>query len=169
MKIIRVEDTKDKEAWLFFQKVYETIDNKEYFAFDQSYIPPKQGYTYKLYQDDKLVACFLLTFPHLDEENLGHDINFDDDKLLMVAHMDSVAVDSSYRGRGYQNILMKKAEEDAIKLGYKYLMCTIHPNNIFSMQNALKLGYKNVLTKAKYGGKIRAIMLKEVASQDSYL
>ena len=43
-------------------------------------------------------------------------------------------------------------------------MCTIHPDNIYSMQNALKLGYKNILTKEKYGGKIRAIMLKEVAS-----
>ena len=27
MKIIRVEDTKNKEAWLFFQKVYERAHN----------------------------------------------------------------------------------------------------------------------------------------------
>ena len=62
MKIIRVEETKDKEAWSLFQKVYETIDNKEYFAFDKNYIPPKLGYTYKLYEGNKLAACFLLTF-----------------------------------------------------------------------------------------------------------
>ena len=164
MEIIRVNNTKDRDAWLLFEKTYNEIENKEFFAFDKEYTPPKDGFTYKIFDNDKLVACFLLTFPHLDEENLGYDIGLCEKDLLKVAHMDSVAVDSSYRGRGYQNILMRKAEEDAIKLGYKYLMCTIHPDNIYSMQNALKLGYKNVLTKEKYGGRIRAIMLKEVAS-----
>lgn len=169
MKIIRVENTKDEEAWSLFQKVYETIDNKEYFAFDPNYIPPQQGYTYKLYEGNKLAACFLLTFPKLDSENLGYDINLDEDSLLKVAHMDSAAVDKEFRGNGYQQKLMKMAEHDAINLGYKYLMCTIHPDNKYSMNNALKLGYKVVKTKGKYGGKLRAIMIKEVSSQGSYL
>ena len=166
MEIIKVNKTKDNEAWLLFEKTYNEIENKEYFAFDKDYTPPKAGYTYKIYDDNKLVACFLLTFPHFDKENLGYDIDLNEAELLKVAHMDSVAVDSSYLGRGYQNILMKKAEDDAIKLGYKYLMCTIHPDNKYSMNNAIKLGYKVVKTKEKYGGKIRAIMLKEVSSQD---
>ena len=169
MKIIKINNTKDSEAWLLFEKTYNEIENKEFFAFDKEYNPPNDGFTYKIYDGEKLVACFLLTFPLLDSENLGYDISLDEKELLKVAHMDSVAVDSSYRGRGYQKILMKKAEKDAINLGYKYLMCTIHPDNIYSMQNALNLGYKHILSKEKYGGKIRAIMLKEVSSQGSYL
>ncbi|MDY4066245.1 hypothetical protein, partial [Bullifex sp.] len=73
MEIIRVNNTKDKDAWLLFEKTYNEIENKEFFAFDKEYTPPKDGFTYKIFDNDKLVACFLLTVPHLDEENLGYD------------------------------------------------------------------------------------------------
>ena len=49
MEIIRVNNTKDKDAWLLFEKTYNEIENKEFFAFDKEYTPPKDGFTYKIW------------------------------------------------------------------------------------------------------------------------
>ena len=46
MKIIKINNTKDSEAWLLFEKTYNEIENKEFFAFDKEYNPPNDGFTY---------------------------------------------------------------------------------------------------------------------------
>ena len=104
----------------------------------------------------------MLVFPGLSEENLGRDINLSETDLLKVAHMDSVAVLPQYRGHGLQNKLMQAAEAEARQRGYRYLMCTVHPDNHYSKNNVLKQGYHVIATKEKYGGYTRNILLKEI-------
>ena len=162
METVRKTTTKDKAAWELFERVYNEMEKKEFFAFDPAYTPPQEGFTYEIYDGPTLAAAFSMTFPELDEENLGYDIGLSQKELEKVAHMDVAAVDPDYRGMGLQKRLMKLGEADAKALGYRYLMCTIHPDNAPSLKSALSLGYRVVQTKEKYGGKLRHILLKEV-------
>ena len=61
-----------------------------------------------------------------------------------------------------QKKLMKLGERDAAALGYRHLMCTIHPDNAASLKSALSLGYRIVKTVEKYGGKTRHILIKDI-------
>ena len=81
---------------------------------------------------------------------------------LRVAHMDTAAVLPQYRGHQLQYRLMQAAEADLRALGFRYLMGTIHPDNIYSMNNGLKQGYRIIGEKIKHGGKRRAILMKEL-------
>lgn len=109
-----------------------------------------------------LAGLFMVTFPGLTEENLGWDLGFSKEDLLHTAHMDTAVVLPAYRGHGLQARFMQTAEADLRKMGYKYLLCTIHPENQFSMGNALKAGYIVEKTTEKYGGLKRNILCKRL-------
>ncbi|MDY2815603.1 MAG: GNAT family N-acetyltransferase [Bullifex sp.] len=162
METVRKNTTKDKAAWLLFERTYDMMENKEFFAFDPAYTPPQEGFTYEIYDGPTLAAAFSMTFPGLDEENLGYDTGMDESELMKVAHMDVAAVDPAYRGKGMQKKLMELGERDAAALGYRHLMCTIHPDNAASLKSALSLGYRIVKTVEKYGGKTRHILIKDI-------
>jgi len=42
------------------------------------------------------------------------------------------------------------------------LMCTIHPDNVYSLYNMNKLGYEVKTTVKCYGDNIRHVLLKEL-------
>ena len=77
-------------------------------------------------------GIFIVTFPGMKEENLGRDIELAGVELEKVAHMESVAILPAYRGNGLQYALMQRGEADLRKMGYRYLMCTVHPDNTYS-------------------------------------
>lgn len=45
--------------------------------------------------------------------------------------MDTVAVHPNFRGYGLQRLLISQAEEALSKTQYRYLLCTVHPENSF--------------------------------------
>lgn len=110
----------------------------------------------------EFAGLFTTIFPELGPENLGRDLGFSDEDLMKSAHMETVVIAPEYRGHHLQARLMAKAEEDLKAAGYKHLLCTIHPNNPYSMNNALSLGYKVEKLVEKYGGLPRNILLKEI-------
>lgn len=151
------------------QTVWQALDQKSWFAADNDdytlhMLESGQGLAFKAVDEasQTLAGIFMLVFPGLSEENLGRDINLSETDLLKVAHMDSVAVLPQYRGHGLQNKLMQAAEAEARQRGYRYLMCTVHPDNHYSKNNVLKQGYHVIATKEKYGGYTRNILLKEI-------
>lgn len=58
---------------------------------------------------------------------------------------------------------MERAEEELYAEGFRYFMCTVHPENIYSRGNITGLGYRPVWKGEKYGGTLREVMLKERA------
>lgn len=96
------------------------------------------------------------------EDNLGVYLDFDETKLNQVAVMDSTVVGSVWRGNGLQGRMLEKAEELLDKESFRYLMCTIHPENSYSLQNMQKHGYVVKKTAKCYGGLTRHILLKEI-------
>lgn len=110
----------------------------------------------------EFAGLFTTIFPGTGPENLGRDLGFSDEDLMKSAHMETVVIAPKYRGHHLQTRLMAKAEEDLKAAGYKHLLCTIHPENPYSMNNALSLGYKVEKLVEKYGGLPRNILLKEI-------
>ena len=96
------------------------------------------------------------------EENLGRDIGLPESELGKVAHMDSAAVLPAFRGFHLQRRLMKTAEEELRKEGFRYLCCTVHPDNESSLRSVLSQGYRIAKTCEKYGGSPRHILVREL-------
>ena len=103
-------------------------------------------------------GVFSVVYPGLREFNLGYDLGLPEPELNRVVHMDTAAVHPDYRGQGLQYRMMKLAEEE---LRGRILMCTIHPDNHYSLKNVLKQGYTIEKTTNKYGS-VRHILRKEL-------
>jgi len=123
-----------------------------------------QGWLYvaKDCSSGQLAGMFFVVLPGMEEENLGYDIGMQGRQLYECAIMDTVVVLPEYRGMHLQYEMMQTAERKLHKEGYRYLLCTVHPENKFSRENVKRQGYKKILTKEKYGGFLRDIWMKEL-------
>lgn len=115
-------------------------------------------------ENGEIAGFFLVKKPD-EEENLGTYLDFDQEKLSKVMIMDTAAVAVKYRGHHLQSRLYQEAEKRIDRKRYPYLLCTIHPDNRFSLQNMQKNGFviqKKVLC---YGGLERYILMKELSPE----
>lgn len=109
----------------------------------------------------RLAGAFTILHPGLDPVNYGHDLGFDEELLLRVVQMDTAAVHPDYRGLSLQKRLMAAAETEIRKLPGRILLCTIHPENRYSLNNVLKQEYSIEKTVEKYGS-LRHILRKDL-------
>lgn len=151
------------------QTVWKGIERKDWFVADEPesirYLLEKEkGIAFKAIEKKSgaLAGVLIVAMYENGKENLGYDIGLPKEELNTVAHMESIAVLPEYRGFKLQDSLMLEAEKELALNGFRYLMCTIHPENIYSKSNAVSLGYKVVMTKEKYGGYIRDILMKKL-------
>ena len=151
------------------QTVWNALDKKEWFVADNA------EYTYEMLQSGRgmgykavdsntgmTAGVFMAVIPGISRENLGRDAGMGDQELSLVAHMDSIAILPEYRGYKLQYRLMQTAEGDLREKGFRYLLCTVHPDNRYSRDNIVSQGYKSVAVKEKYGGYMREIFLKRI-------
>ncbi len=109
----------------------------------------------------RLAGTFDLLIPGLEDFNYGYDLGFSGSELLHVVNMDTAAVHPDYRGLGLQRKLMETAEAELAGRGKRILMCTVHPENRFSLNNILKQGYTIQKEVRKYGS-VRYILRKDI-------
>lgn len=141
-----------------------------------------EGYTLKYIIDNETVAFLVVRHPGEAEDNLGRYLpevgqrrglsakkchraagipeNITD--LSCVAHMESAAVHLAHRGKGLQGKLLQYAAEIEQNRGTRFLMATVHPDNIYSLGNLERAGYKCILETEKYGGLRRKVMCREL-------
>lgn len=110
--------------------------------------------------DGIIAGFFQACFPGFSEDNLGRDADLREAELPKVAHMDSVAVLPAYRGHKLQAKLVTAGEKELAALGYRHLLCTVHPDNRYSLSNLTDLGYVLTVTLKKYGGLPRHVLYK---------
>ncbi len=96
------------------------------------------------------------------EENLGVDIGLPEEELGRVMHVEIAAVLSEHTGHHLQRDMVALLEDELKQAGYRYLMCTISPDNPASLKSVQANGYRIVKTAEKYGGLTRHILLKEL-------
>lgn len=106
----------------------------------------------------RLAAVFSIIRPGLRDFNLGYEIGLEEPELRRVTHMDTAAVLPDFRGQGLQRRMMAEAEGS---LTGSILLCTIHPDNRYSLQNALKLGYRIEKRIGRYGS-VRYVLRKDI-------
>ena len=82
--------------------------------------------------------------------------------MAKVAHLETAVVSEKFRGIQLQYRLFQKAEEMLHGSEYRYLMATVHPDNVYSLRNMEKLGCKKAAEVLKYGGKPRLVMWKSL-------
>lgn len=148
------------------QTVREGMDHQEWFYLD----PPedvremmKKG-VMKLWvamDGNKIAAAFDFLIPGLETYNYGYDLGLSKNELLAVINMDSAAVHPDYRGKGLQRKLIQEGEKSLIGQGRHILLCTVHPDNQFSLNNVLKQGYTIQKKLAKYGS-VRYVLRKDL-------
>ena len=111
--------------------------------------------------DDRIAAVFSVLYPGLATENYGYDLGFTEEELLQVVHMDTAAVHGNYRGMGLQRQMAAMAEKELSGQSGKILLCTVHPENQFSLHNMMKQGYEIQKRLEKYGSE-RLILRKNI-------
>lgn len=151
------------------ETVERLMDHKEWFVAESieeftRWMEQERGLLYLAVDtaSGEAGGMFFAVIPGMDPENLGYDIGMKETDLDQVALMDTAAVLPEFRGYNLQYRMMQAAEQDLQKMGYRYLMCTVHPENRFSRENVERQGYRKMMTKEKYGGYLRDIWLKEL-------
>ena len=137
-------------------RALELVEDKSWYAVDSKEFVEKciegQGFTLKAMVEGNIAGFLTVRYPWKDDDNLGDYIGLLEDEKMFVAHMESAAVLPEYRGLRIQNKLMARGFELLKDTEYKYVMGTAHPDNVFSVNNFLKLGYEIVADVKKYGG-----------------
>lgn len=165
--VIRQGNVADAEAFIqLLQEVREQMEHPEWFYLD----PPelvRQRLDSGVMQlwvamdGEKMAGALDVLIPGLEAYNYGYDLGFSEEALLQEANMDSAAVRPEYRGQGLQRQLLQKAEE-ALKMQKKgILLCTVHPDNRFSLDNVRRQGYAIQKKLEKYGS-VRYILRKDI-------
>lgn len=164
---IRKGTMADTEGFItFLGEVRSKMEHKEWFYLD----PPEfvreameKGTTelWVAMDGQRMAAAFDVLRPGLGAYNYGYDLGFSEKELLQVINMDSAAVHPDYRGLGLQRRLMETAEEMLTEEGSHILLCTVHPDNRFSLNNALKVGYAIQKKLEKYNS-VRYLLRKDI-------
>lgn len=165
IRLLLAEPEDSKEIYDVMMAGYESHEDKTLFVPDEyenivKYLRSDGFFIKAVNESGRIVGFFMVKYPGTDEDNLGRDIGLSEKEQMKVAHMESVAILPEARGLGLQTKMMLEAERH-IDGEYKYLMATVSPYNPASYISTEKAGYENVLTKEKYGGKLRRIYLKK--------
>ncbi|HJC47815.1 MAG TPA: GNAT family N-acetyltransferase [Candidatus Lachnoclostridium pullistercoris] len=113
-------------------------------------------------ESSRLAGFLAVRIPGLAEDNLGRFLGLEEEELKKTAHMESAAVAPLFRGNGLQGRMMAEAERMLKERGFDRLMGTVHPENRYSRNHFLRLGYRTAARARMYGGLPREIMEKEI-------
>ena len=138
------------------QRVYDQLPNKEVLFVD-SYDDMKEDLdkgakVMAIYAGDKtMVAYRYVSFPGLEERNLGYDLGLGVESLKKMCQLETTVVDPPYRGNNLQYMTLSLMKPIVEAEGYTHLACTISPYNYFSVNNIMRHSLKIKDLKRKYG------------------
>ena len=169
---LRLATLKDAyEIYAVMATCYQTLEQKEYFVCDDlDYVKDLlSGHGFGVVacdENNKIVGNLLVKYPGVTEENLGYDvfakcnITPTSKNLNSVLHMDSASVLPEHRGHRLESKMIAFAETLVDTSKYCYSFATVAPNNTASLKSLEQNGYQVMVTKEKYAGLIRCVMMK---------
>lgn len=102
-------------------------------------------------KEKEMIAYRYIGFPGTADKNLGKDIKLPDKELTKVAHLEATVVRPDYRGNSLQSITLQQAIPYIKESGYSHVLCTVSPQNVYSLFNIIKNGLRIKALKKKYG------------------
>lgn len=111
--------------------------------------------------EDRVAGALDILIPGTEDYNYGYLLDYSEELLLQVVNMDSAAVLSGYRGQGLQKQLLQVAEDWLGQDQNRIFLCTVHPDNRFSLNNALAQGYE-IQKQISIYGSVRYLLKKEM-------
>lgn len=154
----------------------KTVQKKEWFAADnekfmQSILSGK-GFIIGAWEKDtkEMAAFFAVVIPD-KKDNMGKYAGLSEEELQKVVYMDSAAVKAKFRGNKLQQKMLLAAEEELDKRqkeerqDCQYRMCSVHPENSYSLQNMTGNGYEIAARTELYGGLDRYVLCKKVKAE----
>lgn len=94
-----------------------------------------------MYFKDEEFICSMMLIPSTkkDLDKFGIDLDFNE-----VVDYGPMFVNPKYVGNSLQYQMLKELDEYSSNRGYKYAISTVHPNNIYSINNLIKDGFELV-------------------------
>lgn len=129
----------------------------DFLKSDLEYLLNNGSKIWIFYNGDEYVSSMMM-IPS-DEKTIskfGLDLDYKE-----VVDYGPMFVNPNYRGNKLQFQMLEYLDNYVKKLGYKYVAGTIHPDNIFSINNLVNDGFKYIDTK-EFSRGIRNIYLKEL-------
>lgn len=103
-------------------------------------------------------VCSMISIPASEREIKKFELSYDYRDVIDYGPM---VVSSKYRGNNFQYKMLLEQDEFARNNGYKYAVATVHPDNIFSINNLIKDNFVFVKQKNFTRG-LRNIYVKEL-------
>ncbi|WP_244835395.1 GNAT family N-acetyltransferase [Clostridium sp. BJN0001] len=163
--LIKLDNTYISDMVNLDKKIYADLNNKEYY-----FCSPKEEYETIINgaglalgiidSKNNLIAMGVYFEPGKREENYAFDIEEIKEKAELEGQIEATVVLKKYRGNKIQKKLCMYLEKESIKNNKKYLCATVHPDNKYSLNTFLSLGFKKKIEKNKYKGLRRTVLLK---------
>lgn len=116
------------------------------------------GSTIWIYYLDKDPVCSMMLIPSTEKDLSKFEINLDYKEVVDYGPM---FVNPKYVGNGLQYQILKVLDEYCINSGYKYAISTVHPDNVYSINNLVKDEFK-LIGQKEFSRGIRNIYLKQL-------
>lgn len=143
--------------------VSDNLENKDflYLTSAEDYSDSVDNDVCFVFMDgDKMAAFTLMITNRICWRNYGYFIDDSEENLLKTVSMDTSFVMPEYRGFGLQKFFFSLREEVAREIGAEIALTKIHPDNKYSMNNAIKSGFEKVKQETVWGGYERVILRK---------
>lgn len=166
-----IQENQD-EIWEVMKEAAQTVKKKEWFAAgDKGYIKEiLEGKGFIILareaKSKELVGFFIVVIPG-EEDYMGDYAGIPKEENDKIVHLDTAAVKSDFRGNKLQRRMLEKAEEELVKImkekhhAIQYRLCSVHPENTFSLLNMTENGYEIKARTQLYGGLERFVLCKK--------
>lgn len=132
------------EYYEYFLKTKSEMENPDWLGdlkkedFKQLISQGSKIWTY-FYKNSFVCSYMYIVATQKGINNLGLDYEEKE-----CADCGPMFVKKEYRGNGLQLQMLKKLEDYCMKKGFRYILTTANPDNIYSSNNMVKAGYKRV-------------------------
>lgn len=155
IKVLKEEDLEDILS--FQQEIINEMEHKEWFVplTEEEFLTPirNKDNVYFLIHDKEIIGLLVLT---CDIPEVLEEYKLPSDNYMLI---DSVMVKKKYRGQKLQKQMLKFAFKRALEQKVEGLVATIHPDNVYSLNNFIDEDYICINTLTIHGGS-RKIMVK---------
>ena len=112
--------------------------------------------------EGNLAAFSLVVANRVSPQNLGYYLGYSEEQMRECVTYDTTFVHPDYRGYGLQKLFIRWKDEEGRRMGAKWALCTVSPDNPNSLNNTLRAGFEIVEEKEMYGGIRRYVLRKSL-------